>query len=199
MLRSYRRRGLSLVELFVVLGIIAILIGLFLPAVQAARLRARDAVCTNNIYQTNLAMVQYLQVMKRVPPPAKPGKIGGWMVAVLPFLERSDLDQVLVEDVPLAQAPTVGLKAPPIYRCLVHEAYEKTPPNVIGLAHFAMIPSRDRKAFSIVDLPLEFEAPWLSSPEVSLAQLPRDKGPHHGGYFIAHGMSQGVDRLDARP
>lgn len=193
------RRGLSLVETIVVLGIIGLLLALLLPAVQAARARARDTVCKNNIYQTNLAMVQYLEVMKRIPPPAPPGKIGGWMTAILPFLERSDLDEVVVEGIPLQQAPAVILAAPPIYRCLVREAYEKTPPNSIRLAHFAMIPSRDRKGFSIVDVPLKFEAPWLSSPELSFEQLPKDGGPHEGSYFVAYGGNQGVERLDTTP
>lgn len=194
-----KRRGASLVEMFVVLGIIAILIGLLLPAVQAARSRARDAVCMNNVYQTNLALVQYLEVTKRIPAPAEPGKIGGWMTAILPFLERSDLDDVLVPGTPLTQVPSLGLKSPPIYRCLIREAYEQLPPNTIQSAHFAMIPHRDRKGFSVVDVPLKFNAPWLSSPELSFAQLPKDGGPHQGSYFIGHGMSQGVDLWNVTP
>jgi prepilin-type N-terminal cleavage/methylation domain-containing protein len=193
------RRGLSLVESLVVLGIIAILMALLFPAVQAARNRARDTVCKNNVYQTNLALVQYMEVMKRIPPPSEPGKVGGWMTAILPFLERSDLDEVITEGIPLQQAPEVALAAPPIYRCLIRDDFEKTPPKEIRLAHFAMIPSRDRKAASIVDVPLKFEAPWLSSPELSFAQLPKMGGPHNGGYFIAHGVSQGVDLWDPTP
>lgn len=193
------RRGLSLVEMFVVLGIIAILMALLIPAVQAARARARDTVCKNNVYQTNLALVRYLEVMKRVPPPAEPGKIGGWMTAILPFLERTDLEQVIPEGLPLQEAPQAGLAAPPIYRCLVREVLEKTPPDKIRLAHFAMVPTRDRKGFSILDVPLEFEAPWLSSPELSFREIPKGGGPHHGGYFVAHGMSQGVDLWEPTP
>ena len=196
---KFCRRGLSLVEMFVVLGIIAILMALLFPAVQSARARARDTVCKNNIYQTNLALVRYLEVMKRVPPPAEPGKIGGWMTAILPFLERTDLEQVIPEGLPLQQAPQVGLAAPPIYRCLVREALETTPPDKIGLAHFAMVPTRDRKGFSIVDVPLQFEVPWLSSPELSFREIPKGVGPHQGGYFVAHGMSQGVDLWEPTP
>jgi prepilin-type N-terminal cleavage/methylation domain-containing protein len=44
------RRAVTLVELLVVLVILAGLVGLLLPAVQAAREKAREAVCKNNLH-----------------------------------------------------------------------------------------------------------------------------------------------------
>ncbi len=61
-------RGFTLIELLVVIAIIAILIALLLPAVQAAREAARRGECRNNLKQIGLALNNYHDSCRTLPP-----------------------------------------------------------------------------------------------------------------------------------
>jgi len=62
------RNGFTLVELLVVIAIIGILVGLLLPAVNAAREAGRRTQCTNNLAQIVKAMASYESANRSFPP-----------------------------------------------------------------------------------------------------------------------------------
>ena len=105
--------GFTLVELLVVIAIIGTLVGLLLPAVQAAREAARRSSCQNNLKQIGIAIHNYADARKTIPPsavdnyPYSNDVAGGdaldknvtgmaWSTLILPYNEEPQLYNKMV-------------------------------------------------------------------------------------------------------
>ena len=67
-MKLHRQRGFTLVELLVVIGIIALLIAILLPALGKARQAANKAACLSNLHQIGIAMAGYESTFKGTLP-----------------------------------------------------------------------------------------------------------------------------------
>ncbi len=83
----------TLGALFVLIGVIALLLGLMLPAIQAAREAARRLQCENNLRSIGLALTFYHDAHRAFLPASTLGPEmqpwSSWRVALTPFLESN--------------------------------------------------------------------------------------------------------------
>jgi len=97
------RTGFTLIELLVVIVIIAILISLMLPAINAARETANMTACTSNIRNLGIALLAYHTQHKMMSFSISPWQEGdtnrrtaqlngkGWVVGILPNIEQKNM------------------------------------------------------------------------------------------------------------
>ena len=120
------RRGLTLIELLVVIAIIGVMVGLLLPAVQAARESGRRSACSNNMKQLTLGLHSYHDARKTFPPAGLARydtscwsgltspryHTCGWgppqLVLVLPYVEQDALSNTKFPGNTLSVAASIG-------------------------------------------------------------------------------------------
>jgi prepilin-type N-terminal cleavage/methylation domain-containing protein/prepilin-type processing-associated H-X9-DG protein len=94
------RRGFSIIELLVVIGIVAIILSLFFPSFARSRELSRSLACRNNLRQIGVAFHVYQCLNERFPigytanrdaNPLKSNPGWGWTYRILPHMEQSIL------------------------------------------------------------------------------------------------------------
>jgi type II secretory pathway pseudopilin PulG len=125
MIRCHRG-GVTLIELLVIVSIIGALMGMLLPAVQAARESGRRSQCANNLHNHGLALAAYHASHNRLPPGRYFGAAGpaprldySWAAIVLPWLEQAALAQRIDFQQPWNAPANAAAVATPlgVFRC----------------------------------------------------------------------------------
>lgn len=123
---SQYRSGFTLIELVVVIAIIGVLVGLLLPAVQAAREMARLTHCMNSARQIALGVTSFESAHGSLPIGMISGyatdyRFRSWLQQILPHMERTDLFEQSNLDYSLSKNPFfqhVGLSTVvPTFQC----------------------------------------------------------------------------------
>jgi prepilin-type N-terminal cleavage/methylation domain-containing protein len=90
------RRGLSLIEVLVVIAIIAVLVGLLIPAVAKVRDMGHRTTCANNLHQIGIACLAYYNDNGVFPPGGDGSPFGparadySFSYYILPYIEQGN-------------------------------------------------------------------------------------------------------------
>jgi len=158
-LRSGKRLGFTWTELGVCLAILFVLVAVILPVTRrSAGEAARRMQCSNNLKQIGLALHNYEQQYKMLPPAytvdADGKRLHSWRTLILPFLEEAALyakvDFSKAWDDPANEA--VRRKKVPAYQCPSNQssAGDTTYLAIVGDRNI-LRPQRGRAFTEVVD------------------------------------------------
>jgi prepilin-type processing-associated H-X9-DG protein len=176
--RFDKRRGTTLIEVLVVFGVTALLMGLLLPAVQSSREAARGHDCRHRMRQLGIATHNFHDTHGRLPVtfhtrvgrPAFPRMLSAW-AQLLPFLDQAALYQQIDQD-----------------------------PSEIGLAMYGSPPSLTRPlnqkllktSLSVVLCPSDTAQPGSGNFRICINSGPHNSANHGQGAWGISGVDHEV-------
>ena len=184
-----RRIAFTIVELLVVVFIVSALVAMLLPAIQAARERARRVRCTSNIRQIALGIISFNDTHRTFPeggwgsswigiPSRGSGQQqpGGWVYRVLPFLEEN----VLISDKVASDTDfdvSYLSRSPSIFQCGSRRA-------------FSMLPAGTRFKHQSYPLPLGQEVRYVARGDYAINSGASHVFFHFGPSSIGQGDTE---------
>ena len=105
------RRGFTIVEFVVVIGVLSLLVAILLPAVQRSRAAAQRVSCVNHLKQIVLASQQYHDQFGLFPSGDR------HIVRLLPFLEQAALQTLILGGTPSLGAANTAAVSPAVLQC----------------------------------------------------------------------------------
>jgi len=195
------RAGFTLIELLLVIGIIALLIGLLVPAVQMVRASAARVQCANNLKQMGLALYTFNDANKAFPTSgegldqANTGSdfdLQSMFTAILPYVEQNALylqyDMSHAYNDPAAPGnKTVAQTVIPLYLCPSNPLRPPSGRDSLGYAYTDYMPvsycdiNPDSAPGNFVRLPMAPRSPGALQISKYLISPPSPLPPGIGG------------------
>jgi prepilin-type processing-associated H-X9-DG protein len=194
-------RSFTLSKLLMIVTTIAVLTALSLPAYTSARRDARRAWCKNNLKQIALALHNYEQDHKALPPAyttdANGRPLHSWRTLILPYLEQKSLYEKIDLSKPWNDPvnATASATNPDVFICPEFVDTKNTTAYlaVVGSDGF-LVPGRPRRfeeitdglssTLAVIEASEEDAVPWMApfdADAVTVMKLDTKAKLHHAG------------------